>query len=286
MEHRRLGRTGHDSSVLVFGAAALGGLTPQVAGASLTEARAAGINHFDTAASYGRSETLMGPVIEPWRDQIFLATKTEQRTTEGAWAELNRSLELLHTDHVDLIQVHAVCNEGMLERVFAADGPLPALERARDEGLTRYIGITGHTEAAPATHAEALRRLDFDSVLTPLNWLLYQDPRFADAIDELFALASARDVAVRTIKAVMRRPWVKGEQRYATWYVPFDRQREATAAISWVLEKFPQVAGIATAGEARLLYQAITAEANRMDLDEAEEVLSGVPDYETIFQSA
>ena len=286
MEHRRFGRTGHDSSVLVFGAASLGEASQQVASDSIAEARAADIDHFDTAASYGHAEEVMGPVIEPIRADIFLATKTGMRKEAEAWAEINRSLELLHTDHVDLLQVHGVCDLTMLDEVFAPGGPMPAFERAREQGLTRFIGITGHTEAAPSTHTEGLRRFDFDSVLTPLNWLLYQDPKFADDITELFELAGSRDVGLRTIKAVMRRPWREGEQHYSTWYVPFDEQQLTTAAISWVLNKFPQVTGIATAGETRLLNQAITAEANRISVEEAEGVLSGIPDYQSIFQPA
>ena len=286
MEHRRFGRTGHESSVLAFGAASLGEVTEQVAAESIAEARAAGINHFDTAASYGHAEQVMGPAIEPIRADIFLATKTGMRTEGEAWAEITRSLELLRTDHVDLLQVHAVCDMTMLDEVFAPGGPMPAFERAKAEGLTRFVGITGHTEAAPSTHAEALRRFDFDSVLTPLNWLLYQDPKFADDITELFERAASHDVGIRTIKAVMRRPWQEGEQHYATWYVPFDEQQLTTAAISWVLTKFPQVAAIAPAGETSLLHQAITAEANRISVEEAEGVLAGVPDYKSIFQPA
>ncbi|MGB7962642.1 MAG: aldo/keto reductase, partial [Propionicimonas sp.] len=149
MEKRRLGRIGHGTSVLVYGAAALGDVTQQVADVSLEQALAAGINHFDTAASYGDAEERMGPTVERVRGQIFLATKSTQRRAEDAWRELNRSLELLHTDHIDLWQVHAVCDLTALDTVFAPGGAIEAFVRAKDEGIVSWIGITGHTEQAP-----------------------------------------------------------------------------------------------------------------------------------------
>ncbi|MGJ6979480.1 aldo/keto reductase [Aestuariimicrobium soli] len=283
MEFRRFGRTGHQTSVLVYGAAGLGNVSQDVADASLAGALEAGINHFDTAHNYGEAEDRMGPWVPGVRDQIFLATKTQQRTTEAAWAEINRSLERLDTDRLDLIQVHAVCNDDDLADVFADGGPLPALERARDEGLVRWLGITGHTEAAPRIHAEALRRFDFDSVLTPMNHQLYADPQFAEHFSALLDLVDERDVGLRTIKAIARRPWSSEERRWATWYEPFDTQELVTAAVSWVLGRFPQIAGLATAGESRLLPLVYEAEAHRIDADEADAVLAEVEDYRSIF---
>ncbi len=286
METRRFGRTGHQTSVLVFGAASLGAASQEVAAASLAEARRAGINHLDTAASYGHAEEVMGPSMPALRADVFLATKSGERTAEKAWAEFNRSLERLQVDQVDLLQVHGVCDMAELDRVFAPGGCITAFERARAEGLTRFLGITGHTEAGPRVHAEALRRFDFDSVLTPLNFVLWQDAGFRAGYEELVELVRARDVGLRTIKAVARRPWGDREQRYSTWYEPFDEQRYVTAAISWVLNGHPEVTGIATAGETTLLRQAIEAEAHRMTVDDAERVLSSAPDYETIFVNA
>ncbi|CAI9410857.1 aldo/keto reductase [Aestuariimicrobium sp. T2.26MG-19.2B] len=283
MELRRFGRTNHQSSVLVYGAAGLSAVSQQVADASLQSALEAGINHFDTAHNYGEAEDRMGPWVPGVRDQIFLATKTQQRTKDAAWAEINRSLERLDTDHVDLLQLHAVCNDDDLADIFADGGPLPALERAREEGLIRFIGITGHTEAAPRIHAEALRRYDFDSVLTPLNHQLYSEPEFAENFHTLLDLVEQKDVGLRTIKAVARRPWDDQERRYATWYEPFDTQDLVTAAVSWVLGKFPTITGIATAGESRLLPLVYEAEANRISVDEADSVLSRVDDYRSIF---
>ena len=148
MEKRRFGRTGHQTSVLVYGGAALWDCPQEVADAYLHQALDAGINHFDTAASYGKAEQLMGPVIGTVRSDIFLATKSEERRAEDAWRNLNRSLELLHTDHVDLWQIHAVCDMPTLDEVFAPGGAIEAFRRAKDEGIASWIGISGHTEQA------------------------------------------------------------------------------------------------------------------------------------------
>lgn len=283
MEKRRLGRIGHETSVLVYGAAALGEVTQEVADASLEQALAAGINHLDTAASYGRAEERMGPTVERVRDRVFLATKSGERRAEDAWRELNRSLELLHTDHIDLWQVHAVCDLPELDKVFAPGGAIEAFVRAKDERIVSWIGITGHTEQAPVVHAEALRRHDFDSVLTPVNYHLYTaDAEFRAHFDLLYQLVQDRDVALRTIKAIARRPWV-GDHQLATWYEPFTEPEDIRAAISWVLGTFPSIAGLATAGETTLLGKAIAAEADRMDVAEAAALLGQVGDYETIF---
>jgi aryl-alcohol dehydrogenase-like predicted oxidoreductase len=283
MEQRRLGRIGHETSVLVYGAAALGEVSQEVADASLEQALAAGINHLDTAASYGRAEERMGPTVQRVRDQVFLATKSGERRAEDAWRELNRSLELLRTDHIDLWQVHAVCDLPELDKVFAPGGAIEAFVRAKEEGIVSWIGITGHTEQAPVVHAEALRRHDFDSVLTPVNYHLYTaDDEFRANFDTLYELVQDRDVALRTIKAIARRPWV-GDHQLATWYEPFTEPEDIRAAISWVLGSFPAIAGLATAGETTLLGKAIAAEADRMDVAEAAEHLARISGYETIF---
>jgi aryl-alcohol dehydrogenase-like predicted oxidoreductase len=283
MEKRRLGRIGHETSVLVYGAAALGDVTQETADASLAQALDAGINHLDTAASYGEAELRMGPTVERVRDTVFLATKSTERRAEDAWSELNRSLELLHTDHIDLWQIHAVCDLPELDKVFAPGGAIEAFVRAKDEGIVSWIGITGHTEQAPVVHAEALRRHDFDSVLTPVNYHLYTaDDSFRANFDILYGMLQDRDVALRTIKAIARRPWT-GDRELATWYEPFTDPEDIRAAISWVLGTFPYIAGLATAGETTLLDKAIVAEANRMDLAEASAHLALLGDYETIF---
>lgn len=283
MEYRRFGRTGHQSSVLVFGAAALASSTPAETEQVLATIRAAGINHLDTAASYGRAEELLGPHMASMSTDVYLGTKTGLRTAGEAWAELHTSLERLQVDSVDLWQVHGVCNDEDLEAVFAEGGPLPAFERAREEGLVRHLGITGHTEQAPRVHLEALHRFDFDSVLCPMNHQLYRDPRFAEDFAALSEAAQQRDVGLRTIKTIARRPWAEGEQDLRTWYKPLTDPHHIRAAVSWVLGRFPQITGIATASDPTLQRAMIDAEANRMDLDEAEEVLGSLDSYSTVF---
>lgn len=284
MERRRLGRIGHDSSVLILGGVALANCTQDAADATIREALDAGINHIDTAAIYGESEDRLGPWMGDIRDRVFLASKVTERSDEAAWASINRSLERLRVDRLDLLQIHSVCDLPTLDAVTAADGALRAVVRARDEGLATHLGITGHTHAAPSVHLEALRRFDFDSVLTPWNWKLARDPAYHADFDALVAEMRSRDVALMTIKATARRNWEHGEKAYDTWYRPLDRQEEVTAAIAWVLAH-PYVTALATAGEASLLRLAVEAERQRaaMTPERIEEILGRMPDYASPF---
>jgi predicted aldo/keto reductase-like oxidoreductase len=246
VQQRRLGRTGHQSSVLIYGAAALAEVDQDTADASVQLALDAGINHFDVAASYGEAELRLGPWTGGIRDRIFLATKTGLRDRDDAWAEVNRSLERLQTDRLDLIQIHAVGDTGELDLVTRPGGALEAVVRAREEGLAGAIGITGHGHWAPATHLEALRRFPFDTVLSPLNWVLGQDPAYLADYQALVAEVQAQDAGLMIIKAVSRRNWPEGaEHGYSTWYEPFDDQERIDAAVAWVLSH-PEVIGIAT----------------------------------------
>jgi aryl-alcohol dehydrogenase-like predicted oxidoreductase len=286
MEKRRLGRLGHQSSVLIYGAASLGAIDQDRADASVQEALDAGLNHFDVAADYGDAELRLGPWMPQIRDRIFLATKTGRRTEEEAWSEINRSLERLQTDHVDLIQMHAVCDLANLDLVTGKGGSLEAAIRAKEEGMVSAIGITGHTADAPKVHTEALRRFDFDSVLTPLNYRLATDPAYAADYADLVAAVQASDAALMTIKMIARRNWREGEQKsYDTWYAPFDEQRYITAATAWLLNGHPEITGLATAGETRLLRQMVIAERERADLtpEAAAAILDEVQDYESPF---
>ncbi|WP_432948782.1 aldo/keto reductase [Kribbella sp. CA-253562] len=286
METRRLGRLEHRSSVLIYGAAALGGVDQDTADASIQEALDAGINHFDVAADYGDAELRLGPRMGEIRDRIFLATKTGRRTYDEAWSEINRSLERLQTDRIDLIQMHAVCDLENLDLVTGKGGSLEAAVRAKEEGMVGAIGITGHTDQAPAVHREGLRRFDFDSVLTPLNYRLSTDPKYADDYAALVEAVKASDAALMTIKMIARRNWQEGEEKaYDTWYRPFDDQRYITAATAWLLNGHPEITGLATAGETRLLRQMVIAEKERADLtpEAAAAILDEVHDYTSPF---
>ena len=285
MEQRRLGRTGHQSSVLIYGAAALAEVDQDTADASIQLALDAGINHFDVAASYGQAELRLGPWMGRIRDRIFLATKTGLRDRDEAWAQVNRSLERLQTDHLDLIQVHAVGDTAELDLVTRPGGALEAVVRAKEEGLAAAVGITGHGHQAPATHLEALRRYPFDTVLSPLNWVLGQDRTYLADYQALVAEIRAQDAGLMIIKAASRRNWPEPvEHRYATWYEPFDDQMRIDAAVAWVLSH-PEVTGIATPGDVRLLPLVIEAERRLPEADrgEAEAVLARASDYSSPF---
>jgi aryl-alcohol dehydrogenase-like predicted oxidoreductase len=275
METRRLGRLGHQSSVLIYGAAALAEVDQDLADRAVQEALDAGINHFDVAASYGEAELRLGPWMPRIREQIFLATKTGERVADDAWREINTSLERLQTDRVDLLQLHAIGDVEDLDRATGPGGALEAALRAVDEGMVGAVGITGHGHDAPATHLEALRRHPFATVLTPINLVLSRDPAYRAAYDALVDEVQRQDAGLMVIKTVARQNW-KGEHRYTTWYEPLDDQRTITAAVSWALS-LPVVTGLATPGDVRLLGMVVEAERSRMDADEAAQVLGAEP---------
>jgi predicted aldo/keto reductase-like oxidoreductase len=286
VEQRRLGRLGHRSSVLIYGAAALSEVDQDTADASVQLALDAGINHVDVAASYGDAELRLGPWMPTIRDRVFLATKTGLRERDEAWVQINRSLERLQTDHLDLIQIHAVGDPEELDLVTRSGGSLEAAVRAREEGLAAAIGITGHGHQAPATHREALRRFPFDTVLSPLNWVLAQAPAYLADYQALVAEVQAQDAGLMIIKTVSRRNWPEGpvEHGYSTWYEPFTDQERIGASVAWVLSH-PEVTGIATPGDVRLLPLVIEAEQRlpETNLAEAEQVLAGAGDYSSPF---
>ena len=283
MERRRLGRTGHDSSVLVYGAAALAEVDQDTADASLDEALAAGVNHFDVARDYGEAEVRMAPWLREHRGEIFLATKTGQRDAEAAWRGIHESLERLGVDSVDLLQLHAVGDLEELDKATAPEGALKAAVRAQEEGLVTHIGITGHSHSAPGTHLEALRRHPFATVLTPLNPAVWARPDYRADYEALVVEAQAQDVGLMVIKTVARRNWPEGaDHGYATWYEPQSEPAKIRAAVSWALAH-DEITGLATPGDVRLLRHVVAAEQDRMPADEAEAFLTGDPDYSSPF---
>jgi aryl-alcohol dehydrogenase-like predicted oxidoreductase len=284
MERRRLGRLGHDSSVLIYGAAALSEVDQDAADRSVQEALDAGINHFDVAASYGDAELRLGPWMSRIRDQIFLATKVEERAADRAWASINNSLERLQVDRVDLLQLHSVGDFTTLDSVMRSGGALESAVRAMDEGMVGAIGLTGHGRAAAATHLEGLRRYPFATVLTPLNPVLWREDEFRSSYGALVDEVCRQDVGLMTIKSVARRNWrdPQGEHRYATWYEPLDEAERIRAAVSWVLSH-DEITGLATAGDVRLLGMIIAAERDRLDAIAAEEALRDDAEYSSPF---
>jgi aryl-alcohol dehydrogenase-like predicted oxidoreductase len=283
MEKRRLGRLEHQSSVLIYGAAALSEVSQDVADRSIQEALDGGINHFDVAADYGEAELRLGPWMTQIRNRIFLATKTGHRDGESAWQQINDSLRRLQTDRVDLLQLHAIGDLGELDAATRPDGALTAAIRAQEEGLIGAIGITGHGHQAPATHLEALRRHPFATVLTPLNPVLWRNESYRTDYEALVDEVRRQDVGLMTIKTVSRRNWLGGaEHSHATWYEPYADQARITAAVSWVLSH-REVTGIPTAGDVRLLGMLIHAEQNRTSLAEAEGQLASDSEYSSPF---
>jgi aryl-alcohol dehydrogenase-like predicted oxidoreductase len=260
VERRRLGRLEHRSSVLIYGGAALSDIPQDVADASIAEAVDAGINHFDTAADYGDSELRLAAWMPRIREEIFLATKTGDRTAAGAYESVRRSLDRLGVERVDLIQLHAVGSLEDLDAATGSDGALEGLLRARDEGLVGAIGITGHGMLAPATHLEALRRFDFDTVLTPYNYRLSLESGYRRDFDALLEAVQAADAALLLIKALARNLWKTGEEpSRTTWYEPLEEAAAVDAAVAFALA-IDGAAGIATPGDVGLLGKVLRAE--------------------------
>jgi aryl-alcohol dehydrogenase-like predicted oxidoreductase len=229
------GRTGHRSSRVIFGAAALGAMRQEKADQILERLLAAGINHIDTAASYGDSELRVGAWMERHRDRFFLATKTGDRTADGARASLERSLERLRVPQVDLIQLHNLVDEREWETALGPGGALEALVEARARGQVRFIGVTGHGTHAAEMHRRSLERFPFDSVLVPYNFTMLRTPDYAAELERLLGVCRERGVAVQTIKSVARRRWQgEGERRFS-WYEPLRDPEAIRRAVHYVL---------------------------------------------------
>lgn len=288
MEHRRLGRLGRENSVLIFGGAALAEATEEAGDRALSQALEAGVDHFDTAADYGDSELHYGRWMPEIRDRIFLSTKTGLREKDAARRQIEASLERLRVDHVDLLQLHAIGDLEDLDRATGPGGSLEAAVEAKEEGLVGAVGITGHGNGAPATHLEALRRYPFETVLTPWNYILSTDESYRADYEALVEEVKRQDAGLMIIKTISRRNWPEGDptgdQKYTTWYEPFDRQEYVDAGVSWVLSH-EEVTGLAMVGDVTLIPMMLEAEGRRMPREEAEEVLSGAPDYSSPFIS-
>jgi aryl-alcohol dehydrogenase-like predicted oxidoreductase len=236
IEKRMFGRTGHLSSTVIFGAAALGRVDQATADRVLDLLLEFGVNHIDTAPSYGESELRIGPWMDRHREDFFLATKTGERDYRGAKDEIHRSLERLRTDRVDLLQLHALIHPDEWDQALGAGGALEAAVEARVEGLVRFIGVTGHGWNVAAMHRRSLERFDFDSVLMPWNCFAAQHETYAADFAATRALCRSRNVAVQTIKAIARGPWAAGATRdHATWYQPLDNEADIRQAVHWVL---------------------------------------------------
>jgi len=233
------GRTGHISTRVIFGAAALGGVTQEEADSTLELLIQYGINHIDTAASYGESELRIGPWMAEHRSRFFLATKTGERSFQPAYDSILRSLDRMRIESFDLIQLHNLVDPAEWETAMGPGGALKAAIKARDEGLVRFIGVTGHGLPVARQHRRALEQFDFDSVLLPYSYILMKDAQYAADFVALAELCAQRNVAMQTIKSITRAPWGERDRTAATWYEPLARQEDIDLAVHWVLGSRP-----------------------------------------------
>ena len=279
---RLLGRTGHHSSVAILGGAAFWDSTPEVAGAALTDALARGVNHLDVAPQYGAAQRVLGPHVPAVRDRLFVACKTLRKNADGVRAQLEESLGLLGCDTFDLYQAHAVTDLDALDERREA---LRVMLEKRDEGVVRFVGITGHDMTAPATFVEALRRYDLDTVMFPVNPRLWGDVDYRRSAEELLALCEDRQVGVMAIKAAARRPWGASERWATSWYEPHRDPEAVRRGVHFALS----VAGVAafcTPGDVGLLPVALDAAesyAHPMVPTELEDAIASMGDEELIF---
>jgi len=256
------GRTGHQSTRVIFGAAALGSMNQDTADRTLATIDAAGVNHIDTAAGYGDSEDRLQPFLARHRGRFFLATKTGERAGAAARAQLERSLERMGVDQVDLIQLHNLVEPDEWEIAFAAGGAVEALARARDEGLAKAIGVTGHGVRIAHMHLRSLERFDFDSVLFPFNFSMLRNRDYAADVEALRALCSERGVAAQTIKSIAKGRWAT-EGRHFSWYEPLTDPAAIARAVRFVLAQ-PDLF-LATTSDASLVPLVLEAAAGPLD---------------------
>jgi aryl-alcohol dehydrogenase-like predicted oxidoreductase len=283
MQTRRFGRTGHQSTIVIFGAFAVGLLTQAEADRVMELILEHGVNHIDVAPSYHEAEPRLGPWLATHRDRFFVGCKTQLRDYPSARAEIRRSLERLQIDRFDLLQLHAVETIDELDRCFAPEGSFKALLEARDEGLTDYLGITSHGWQTPAVEIEALRRFDFDSLLLTLNFKMWADDAYRRDAVRLLDLAAERDVGTMVIKTWERGPWGDQEKGYHTWYEPFDDPEMVEQALRFNLSL--PISGVISAGDARLVPAILDAAERFTPMDEAEQaaLLATAGEYEPLF---
>jgi aryl-alcohol dehydrogenase-like predicted oxidoreductase len=278
MERRRLGRTGHESSVAVLGGAACWAATVDEAGAWLELALDRGVNHLDIAPQYGAAESVVGPHLATHREELFLAGKTLRANPDGVTDQFDTTRRLLNAEVLDLYQAHAVTSLAELDRRSAALERIVAL---RDAGQTRFAGVTGHDIEVPRAHLEALRRFDLDTVMFPVYPALWSRPEYREPAEELLALCAERDVGVMVIKAAARRPWADRQplaeaaagsaatpERWAdSWYEPQAGDEELDRGIHFALST-PGVHAFCTPGDIALLPQVLASAERYTPMDD------------------
>jgi aryl-alcohol dehydrogenase-like predicted oxidoreductase len=280
MEKRRLGKTGHMSSILTFGGAALWRVTQAEADAAIELAIGHGVNHFDVAPIYGQAELRLGPWMQKHHKEIFLACKTNERGKTRAWESIKRSLDLLKVEYFDLYQFHGVSDLETLNVVLGPGGALEAVLEAKEQGLVRHIGITGHR---PFVHIEALNRFDFDTVLFPLNRVLAAHRNDYTDFSVLLEVARRKDVGTIAIKAVAKRPWESAIRMHRTWYEPFEEQADIEKSLWYTLSQ--DITTAAMPAELKLWPMVLDAAEKYRALSKAEQekIVSEVAQYRPIF---
>jgi aryl-alcohol dehydrogenase-like predicted oxidoreductase len=286
METRRLGRTGHESTVVTFGTFAAGVLNQADADRLIDTALARGVNHFDVAPTYEDAEVRLGDYLRrhPQPD-LFIGCKTQDRTRGGARKLLEQTMERLGRDQLDLYQLHAVCTMSDLEDCFAPGGSMETFLEAHDEGLIKHIGITGHGWQSPATHLAALDRYPFATVMTSANLFMVQNPDFRRDWEALLGRCQADDVGIHLLKATARIAWGDRQRTHTTWYEPFTEREDVERAVAWALQQ--PVTTICSAGDARLFETICDAAERYREIDEAAQLtLLSQPSYGDIFVEA
>ena len=278
LETSLFGRTGHESSRILFGAAALGAMSQDRADATIAQVRAAGVNHFDTASSYGESELRLAPWLVDHRSEIFLATKARERSGAAARAELELSLQRLGVDHVDLIQLHNLVEPDEWETAHRPDGALAAMVQARDEGLVSFIGVTGHGTRIPRMHLRSLAEFDYDSVLFPYNTTMLAGDQYRADVEELLQVCAAQNVAAQTIKSIARGRWPENHDgaRFS-WYEPLEDPGAIDRATRSVLAN-PQLF-LNTTSDARKLATIFEAAASGLPAPSPEELQADIDTF-------
>jgi len=283
MQTRRFGRTGHASTIAIFGAAAFWEISQTDADKVMEQVIAAGINHIDIAPSYGQAEERVGPWMKRERNRFFLGCKTMERTKEGAWNEMRQSLKRLQTETFDLYQCHAITSMEELDAITMQGGALEACAEMRQGGLIRFVGVTGHGVNAPQIYLEALRRFDFDSVLFPLNFVQLANPEYRKHAEALIAECKTKDVGTMIIKSITKSPWGDRPHTATTWYEPFDQMDEIQRAVNFALSY--DVTGLCTAGDTRILPLVLKACENfsQMNNAELEEMIQSGRQFDPLF---
>ncbi len=276
MEKRRLGRTNHHSTIVTFGAYSIGKLSQDDADDAIQMCLDYGVNHIDIAPGYADSMERVAPWMPELRGNMFLGSKTPMRTRDEAWKNIDDIMTRMDVESFDLFQLHAVIDLETLDQVTSPDGALKALTELRDQGLTKWLGITGHGPTVPRTHIEALRRFDFDTVMFPVNASMYKDTQYRTDAEQLISICNEKDVGIQTIKMIARGGWGDGHKDLGTWYDPHRTQKEIDTALWWQLSQPIHTAP--SCGEYKLLKKVLdSAERfNQFDLDEQERIVASM----------